>query len=372
LSDSTAATAPVAEHECAEHECLVLLEHEKGRLVNVSLEILGQARRMADLRGDEVVGLILGEHTKDLAREALAYGADRALCANSPLLAQYTSDGHAHVVGEILAQRRPNIVLFGATHNGRDVAGRLAVRLRTGLTADVTALEVEPESGLLIGEVPGFGGGILALVKCPERRPQMATVRPGIFEALEPGEPRGEIEPVTVTLTADMIRSEVLEVEEVERIDLTRAPVIVAVGGGAGGDLEPIERLAELLGGAVGATRVAVDNGWISRDHQIGQTGVSVRPKVCVCAGISGAVQFTCGVAGAETVIAIDSDPQAAMFDHADYGVVGDLFEVLNAVNKLLAEEESVASDGHEIPQAGTGGETEKGAVRATSAGLDT
>jgi electron transfer flavoprotein alpha subunit len=212
------------------------------------------------------------------------------------------------------------------------------VRLRTGLTADAVRLEIDPKSGLVVGSVLGFGGGIVALIECTEKKPQMATVRPGVFQLIEEkGE--GEIEEVSVARhCGDNIRGVILERETGGSVDIAQAEVIVAGGAGANGDFSKLEELAELLGGMIGGTRVAADNGWISRDNQIGQTGYTVRPKVCICAGISGAEQFTCGIDDSEVVIAINTDPDAPIFEHADHIVVEDLNKVLSALIRKVQE----------------------------------
>lgn len=323
----------------------VYLEQEEGELCSVSLEVLGKARDLSRVSGEEVTGVLLGHDVRSSAEMALLHGADRVLLADDPILRHYLSDPYTDIFGNLAAERKPNIVLMGATHNGRDLAGRMAVRLRTGLTADAIRLEMDPESGLVVGSVPGFGGGIVALIECSEKRPQMATVRPGVFQVIEEkGE--GEIEEVAVSrLCKKGSRGVILERESGGSVDITQAAVIVAGGAGTDGNFGKIKELSELLGGMVGATRVAADNGWISRDHQIGQTGYTVRPKVCICAGISGAVQFTCGIDDSEVVIAIDTNPEAPIFDHADYVVVEDLDKVLLALIRKVQKEKFSKTD---------------------------
>ncbi len=236
----------------------------------------------------------------------------------------------AGAVAGLVLERRPDIFLLGATPDGRDLAGRLAVRLRTGLTADCTDLALEEGSGLLLGEVTGFGGGILATIKCEKHRPQMATVRPGVFAPGQPDPSRqGRIERLTVELEPQDLRVQVVERVTAAGADITRAKVVVAGGRGTGGDFSLLAELARLLGGDVGATRVAVDEGWVGRDRQIGQTGFVTRPQLAILCGISGAMQFTVGIEKAETVVAINNDREAEVFEHADYGVVDDLFQVL-------------------------------------------
>ena len=308
----------------------VYLEHEEGRLESVSLELLGRGRELADALGAGLTGLLVGYALNDLAQQAIACGADRVLVADHPDLQLYSTAPFTRVVHAMALDGKPDILLLGATPNGRDLAGRLAVRLRTGLTADCTGLEIEPGRRLLRGEVVGFGGGIVATILCPDHRPQMATVRPGIFSQPEPDADRhGAVSAFPVTLLPEDLTVRVLERTVSQDVDLTRAPAIVAVGRGARGDLEIAERLARLLGAEIGGTRVAADQGWIARARQIGQTGVVTRPRIAICCGISGAIHFTVGVEKADCVVAINTDPDAPMFEHADYCIVDDMFAVL-------------------------------------------
>lgn len=311
----------------------VFLEQDGGRLESVALELLGKGRELADRRGIRLTGLLLGHEFEALPLGAIFYGADHVLVADHPLLAAYTTDGYANVAARIILDRKPETVLFGATPNGRDLAGRLAVRLRTGLTADCTNLVFEGGTGFLVGEVTGFGGGIMASIKCSHHRPQMATVRPGIFPLPSPDPTRtGTVENVSVTLSPDEVRTEIVSRVRREGVDITRAKVLVAGGRGVKGDFAPLEELARLLGGEVGASRVACDLGWISRDHQIGQTGFVTRPRLAIACGISGATQFTVGIKDAECVVAINNDPEAPIFEEADICVVDDLFPILEAL----------------------------------------
>ena len=309
----------------------VYLEHEDGELAGVSLELLGKGRELANEQGSRLTGFLLGDGVRPLADQAIAAGADSVLLAEHPLLEPYTNDAHTLIAGRMILDGKPDILLLGATYNGRDLAGRLAVRLRTGLTADCTDLTLDSETGLLlVGEVAGFGGGIVATIKCRENRPQMATVRPGVFAGLDsdPGRP-GEVTQVTADISPEDVRIRVIERHTADVTDITQAPVIVAAGAGTRGDFALLKELAELLGGELGVTRVAVDNGWATADRQIGQTGYVTRPRLAIIAGISGALQFTVGIDQADTVLAIDLDPDAPIFEAADYGVVGDLFQVL-------------------------------------------
>lgn len=308
----------------------VYLETNLGKLEGVSLELLGKARQLADQSGQELVGLLAGHDVAALAQQAVACGADRVLVADDPRLERYTTQPYTRVVADAVVQRKPSILLLGATPDGRDLAGRLAVRLKTGLTADCTGLELETESGLLLGLTTGFGGGVTATIKCPLHRPQMATVRPGIFPLPQPALDRvGVIERLPVDLRAEDLKVEVLERVIEQQVDLTRARVLVAGGRGVNGDFRLLAELAAELGGEVGATRVAVDLGWIGRERQIGQTGYVTRPELAVVVGASGAMQFTVGVQQAGTIVAINTDPEAPIFEDADYCVVDDFQRVL-------------------------------------------
>jgi electron transfer flavoprotein alpha subunit len=252
------------------------------------------------------------------------------LLAADPGLSPYTTDAHAAVVGTAVQLGKPDILLLGATANGRDLAGRLAVRLRTGLTADCTDLALEKGTGLLLGEVVGFGGGIVATIKCEHHRPQMATVRPGVFTAPQPiHSRRGEIAHLPVDLSAIDRRTRVEQRVLGRGTDITKADVIVVAGGGTAGNLALVDELATLLDAEVGATRVAADAGWVDHDRMIGQTGSVTRPKLALLCGVSGAMQFTVGIEDAETVVAINLDDGAPVFEAADYGIAGDLFQVL-------------------------------------------
>lgn len=310
----------------------VYLEQFDGRLEHVSLEILGKGRELADTCGWNLTGVILGQELDTLAKEAIRYGADQVLVADDPILADYTTDAHTTVMADLVRARRPSVLLMGATHNGRDLAGRLAVRLQTGLTADAVGLEID-DAGELTAYTPGLGGSILAACMCPHSRPQMATVRPGIFAMPDrDAERTGTVEWVTVAIDFTDVRTEVLERVVGETVDLTRAERMVVAGLGTGGNLTQIEELASLLDAEVGVTRPIADEGWIARDYQIGTTGASVRPKLLLVAGASGAMHFTSGIEDAETVIAINVDPEAPIFEYADYCVVDDLFEVMPAL----------------------------------------
>jgi electron transfer flavoprotein alpha subunit len=322
----------------------VFLEQQDGDLEPVSLELLGKARQLADESHQAVTGVLLGDRVGHLAASVTALGADQLLVAEHPLLQHYTTDPYARVVGDLILERKPDSLLLGATPNGRDLAGRLAVRLRTGLTADCTELTLDPD-GLLLGQVTGFGHGILAGILCPEHRPQMVTVRPGVFPRPEP-QPRGRgrIRHVEVNLSQADAPVRVIEHATARGGDISTADCLVVGGRGGGGDFEMLSRLASLLGAEVGASRVAVDAGWIDHEAMIGQTGYVTRPKLAIVCGVSGAMQFTVGIQDAETVVAINSDQDAPIFESADYCIVDDLFQVLPSLIEALATQKGNGS----------------------------
>ena len=320
----------------------VLIETDEGRAKNVGYELLTPGRAMADKLGQELVAVVLGQNVEDAARRAIACGADRVLLAEHPLLNTYNTDAYTAVMVGLIREHHPDIVLYGATNNGRDVGPRVACALHTGLTADCTGLDID-EQGLLASTRPAFGGNLMATISCPEHKPQMSTVRPGVFKRPEEDTGRtGEIVRVEVALEEAQLRVKLLErVREVtEAVDLEGAEVIVSGGRGlkSAENFSLIRDLAAAMGGVVGASRAAVDAGWIPHAHQVGQTGKTVAPKIYVAVGISGAIQHLAGMSSSDTIIAINKDPDAPIFSVADYGIVGDLFQVVPAMVKALQE----------------------------------
>jgi len=303
----------------------------------VSLEILGRARGIADAVGGRLVALTAGSG-EGPARELTRYGADEVVALDDPLLVRYDTRLYTDLLEKEIRAADPSILLLGATRDGQDLAGRLAVRLRTGLTAHVTSLEVDPQHRL-IGWVPGFGGGIEAGIVCPDRRPAIVTVRPGVFPTPEAGPTKGDVRWVRPGLDAKAFGSRRVRFEpKGAGVDLTRSEVLVIGGRGTHGDFGRLQKLAHRLGGEVGATRVATDSGWVERERMIGQTGVVTRPKVAVVLGASGAVQFTVGIEKAGFVIAVNRDPDAPIFEAADLGVVGDLAPIVDRLMRELGE----------------------------------
>ena len=320
----------------------VLIETDEGRAKNVGYELLTPGRAMADKLGQELVAVVLGQNVEDAARRAIACGADRVLLAEHPLLNTYNTDAYTAVMVGLIREHHPDIVLYGATNNGRDVGPRVACALHTGLTADCTGLDID-EQGLLASTRPAFGGNLMATISCPEHKPQMSTVRPGVFKRPEEDTGRtGEIVRVEVALEEAQLRVKLMErIREVtEAVDLEGAEVIVSGGRGlkSAENFSLIRDLAAAMGGVVGASRAAVDAGWIPHAHQVGQTGKTVAPKIYVAVGISGAIQHLAGMSSSDTIIAINKDPDAPIFSVADYGIVGDLFQVVPAMVKALQE----------------------------------
>lgn len=322
----------------------VFIEEHDGDVAAVSWELLGEAKKlMADKPEEEdLVALVLGEDVDDVAEEAIARGADRALVADDLVFEPYRADPYGKQFREMVEDRKPDVALIGGTTTGRDFAGRVAVPTHAGLTADCTEIDID-DDGHLEARRPAFGGNVLANIMCTQHRPQMATIRPGVFEAADHDDSReGEIEDVEVVVEEEETLTEVLEREVGETASITDADRIVAIGGGVEGDLEPGKRLAEALDAELAASRKAVDAGWIGHGRQVGQTGQTVRPNLYVAVGISGAVQHIEGMNDSQTVVAINNDPNAPIFEHADYGFVGDLFEVAPALAEKFDDAEDI------------------------------
>ena len=323
-----------------ERDVWVFIEQEEGRIAPVSLELLGKARELADRLGGQVAALLFGHHVADLSRTLIHHGADRVLLADHPELAVYRTLPYARVAAELMRQRQPYIVLYGATPVGRDLAPRLASSLTAGLTADCTDLQIgdferrgEVYRDLLYQIRPAFGGNIIATIVNPRMHPQMATVREGVMKLGQPDPTRsGIVEEIEPRFDDGDLALQVLHREtRPPGVDLKSAQIIVAGGMGVGSkeNFKLIYDLAEALGGEVGASRAAVDAGFISHEHQVGQTGVTVRPRLYIACGISGAVQHRAGMDQSAKIIAINTDPQAPIFDIAHYKIVGDLRTVI-------------------------------------------
>lgn len=311
--------------------------HQAG---SISWEMMGEGRKLADRRGTTLSACVLGYQAEPIARQAIAYGADRVFLVDDPTLEVYRTDPYARILVELVKKYKPEIFLLGASTRGRDLAGAVATYIYTGLTADCTGLEIEEGTNLLLQIRPAFGGNIMATIKCPDNRPQMATVRHHVFEMPVPDESReGQIIRETPVLPEDRIASKVLDlIVEKNEVNLADAKIIVSGGRGLKGPegFAILHELADVLGGAVGASRAAVDAGWISYAHQVGQTGRTVRPDLYIACGISGAIQHQAGMRTSKVIVAINKDPEAPIFQIADYGIVGDLFTVVPALTRAL------------------------------------
>jgi len=312
----------------------VLIEtNEDGTAKNVGLELLNPGKMMAGKQGGAVVAIVIGNNVAAAVEAAGTYGAEKIIVVEGEEYAHYSTDAYAIALTALIEKYGPTSVLIGATNNGRDLGPRVACRLKTGLTADCTSLDIDAESGNVAWTRPAFGGNLMATILCPDHRPQMGTVRPGVFKKAEPAAFAGEVIREDIRVAAEQIRTQVLEVikEVGENVDLEGAEIIVTGGRGVGGPegFETIKLLADALGATVGASRAAVDSGWISHAHQVGQTGKTVGPKLYIACGVSGAIQHVAGMSSSEVIVAINKDPDAPIFDIADYGLVGNLFEIL-------------------------------------------
>ena len=347
----------------------VFCEQRQGVLMPTDFELISEGRKLADELGVKLCGLLLGDKVEGLAKELAGYGADEIIVCEHPLLKDYTTDAYAKVICDCVVEMKPEALLVGATNIGRDLAPRCAARLHTGLCADCTHLDVEmtaykqflrenstlPEAriegagtAMVLGKPhyvsrdlkmtrPAFGGHLMASIICPRFRPCMATVRPGVMKKAPFDQARADAAVITkpqVKLEASDIKTQVVEtVKEARKlVDLTGAEVIVSVGRGISKDVEGgiklAQQLADVLGGVVGSSRACVDAGWITADHQVGQTGKTVRPRIYIALGISGAIQHKAGMSDSECIIAVNKNESAPIFEIADYGIVGDLFKV--------------------------------------------
>ena len=319
----------------------VFAEQRDGKIMQVAVELLGEGRRLADEIGCKLCAVVCGEGITGLADELFGYGADKVYVADAPELKNYTTDGYTKVIYEAITTYKPEIVLLGATHIGRDLGPCLAVKCGTGLTADCTKLEIDPETKMIQMTRPAFGGNLMATIKCPNHRPQMATVRPGVMAKAEAKEgSKGEVVSLEPKFAEGDIRTKVVEIVKTVKdlVSLTDADVIVSGGMGLGNadGFGLLQQLADKLGGVVGASRAAVDAGWIDHSRQVGQTGTTVKPKIYFACGISGAIQHVAGMQSSDIIVAINTNENAPIFEIADYGIVGDLYQVIPAIMEEL------------------------------------
>lgn len=318
--------------------------NEDGSARNVGIELLTPGKMLATKQGGNLVGVVIGYHTEAAVQEAAAHDADQIIVVDGPEYQKYSTDAYVAAIYNLVQKYGPSSMMLGATNNGRDLGPRLSCRLKTGLTADCTALDIDEESGNVAWTRPAFGGNLMATILCPERRPQIGTVRPGVFKKNADVAPHAEIIREDFHVDPMSIRTQVLEMirdMDAEDVDLEGAEIIVSGGRGVGGPEgfeTHIKPLAKVLGATVGASRAAVDSGWISHAHQVGQTGKTVAPKLYIACGISGAIQHQAGMSGSDCIVAINRDPEAPIFEIAHYGIVGDLFEVLPILTKELTK----------------------------------
>ncbi len=320
----------------------VYIEAVEGKAKSVGLELLNPGRRLADINKEKLVAIIIGDGVEEVAKTAIAYGADKTILVEGAEYKNYNTDGYTNVLEKLVLKYKPSALLIGATNNGRDVGPRLSCRLKTGLTADCTALDIDTESGNIAWTRPAFGGNLMATILCPNTRPQIGTVRPGVFKKVEPDfNKSAEIIRENIPTPAKEIKTRLIEyIKETaeEIVNLEEAEIIVSGGRGLGKaeHFSYVRDLAAALGGTVGASRAVVDVGWIPHIYQVGQTGKTVQPKIYIACGISGAIQHVAGMSSSDIIIAINKDEDAPIFNVADYGIVGDLFEVLPALTEEI------------------------------------
>ncbi len=315
----------------------VFVETEENVAKPVGYELLNPGRALADKIKGKLVAVVVGGKVEDVAKKAIQYGADEAIIVEGDEYYNYSTDAFGIAMKTLVDKYKPSAVLVGATQNGRDLGPRMACDLSTGLTADCTGLDVDEETGNMIWTRPAFGGNLMAMILCPDNRPQLGTVRPGVFKRPALDESRtAEIIREDIHVAEDQIRVKIRErIKEVaEAVNLEEADIIVSGGRGVGSadGFGIIREMADVLGATVGASRAAVDSGWIAHAHQVGQTGKTVGPKLYIACGISGAIQHAAGIAGSDCIVSINKDPDAPIFEVSDYGVVGDLFTVLPAM----------------------------------------
>jgi electron transfer flavoprotein alpha subunit/NAD-dependent dihydropyrimidine dehydrogenase PreA subunit len=318
----------------------VLAEQRGGELHRVSLELLGKAQELASVLEQEVSVLLLGDNVSGLCDTLIEHGADWVYLAEDRALKDYRTDGYTNVIEDLVKRHKPNILLMGATHIGRDLAPRVSRRVEVGLTADCTELSIDPAEGILLQTRPAFGGNVMATITNRYSRPQMATVRPGVMGAVPRPGHKGKVIRHSVPLKEEDMGTRILELvkEKKKKVNLSEAKVVVAGGRGVGSakGFAILEDLAAIFGGEVAGTRVAVEEGWIPPERQVGQTGQSVRPELYIACGISGAIQHRAGMMNSRYIIAINKNPRAPIFQVADWGLVADLHEAVPEMIKAL------------------------------------
>lgn len=315
----------------------VYIETECGRAKNVGYELLNAARPIADQKGCSLTAVVIGCRVEKAVKDALGYGADKVIVVDGPEYEYYSTDAFVSALAAMVRKYKPETLMIGATNNGRDMAPRVACRIRTGLTADCTQIGLDEASGCMAWTRPTFGGNLMAVIMCPDHRPQMGTVRPGVFRKGRYDAARtGKIIREEFHVPPEEIRTTLVErvQEAAEAVNLEEAEIIVSGGRGVGSadNFKQIFELAEVLGASVGCSRAVVDAGWMPHIRQVGQSGKTVGPKLYIAVGISGAIQHLAGIAGADRILAVNKDPEAPIFGAADYGIVGNLNDVVPAL----------------------------------------
>jgi len=318
----------------------VFAEQVDGKLAGVSLELTSEAKKLAADLNAEVTSVVLGKDIGKLADKLISYGADHVIVVDKPELETYMTEPYTYVMAKLVKEKKPEILLYGATAIGRDLAPRVSARVHTGLTADCTGLEIDEETKNLRMTRPAFGGNIMATIVCADFRPQMATVRPGVMKRTKIAEAKGDIENFDIDLPAETANVEILEIikKVSDRMDIQDANILVSGGRGMGcpENFSVLEELADVLGGTVSSSRACVDAGWVPKDRQVGQTGKTVRPNLYIACGISGAIQHLAGMEESDIIIAVNKDESAPIFEIADYGVVGDVMEIIPAFTEQI------------------------------------
>lgn len=325
----------------------IIAEQVSGVIHPVTIELIGEGQKLASKLGKEVCVVIAGNKIEESSKKLLHYGVNKILQLDHPFLEDYSTDAYAISISRLIKERKPEIVLIGATSIGRDLGPRLSAKLGTGLTADCTKLEIDEVDGKLLQTRPAFGGNLMATIICPKNRPQMSTVRPGVMAKAKHSDTIiGSIETIHPSLDEETLKVKLLKKEklEIDRVNLADAKIIVSGGRGLKEKkgFELLKELANILKAEIGSSRAAVDAGWIENFHQVGQTGTTVHPDLYIACGISGAIQHQAGMHESKYIVAINQDPNAPIFEICDYGIIGDLYEIVPAMITSLKEKSSL------------------------------
>ncbi len=317
--------------------------NKRGFAINIGQELLNPGRMLANKQGGELVAIIIGNDINNAIEQIMEFDVDKIIAVNGKEFEFYNTDIYVYAMHALIEKYKPLGMLIGSTNNGRDMGARLSCRLKTGLTADCTSIDIDEESGNIAWTRPAFGGNLMATILCPISRPQLGTVRAGVYKMPEKGKGNAVIIEENVSIPKTLERTKIIEsiIEVADGVvDLQGAEIIVSGGRGVGGPegFDVIKAFADAIGGTVGASRAAVDSGWISHAHQVGQTGKTVSPKLYFACGISGAIQHIAGMGGSDYIIAINKNKDAPIFRVANYGIVGDLFEVLPVLTKEILQ----------------------------------